>query len=53
MGHRFEIYTREGNAEAIINIARAYNLEAQVIGHCESAKTGRLTINSEFGSFEY
>lgn len=53
MGHRFEIYTREENAEAIINIARAFNLEAQVIGHCESAKTGRLTINSEFGSFEY
>jgi len=53
MGHRFEIYTREENAEAIISIARAFNLEAQVIGHCESAKTGRLTINSEFGSFEY
>ena len=53
MGHRFEIYTREENAEAIINIAGSFNLEAQVIGHCEASDRRKLTINSESGRFEY
>jgi phosphoribosylformylglycinamidine cyclo-ligase len=53
MGHRFEIYTREENAEAIINIARSFNLEAQVIGHCEASEGRKLTIDSDFGIFEY
>ncbi len=53
MGHRFEIYTEPGNAGKIIDIAAEFNLEAQVIGHCEASATKRLTINSEFGTFEY
>jgi phosphoribosylformylglycinamidine cyclo-ligase len=53
MGHRFEIYTSEKNAEAIINIARSFNLEAQVIGHCEASAKRVLTICSEFGEFKY
>jgi phosphoribosylformylglycinamidine cyclo-ligase len=53
MGHRFEIYTDEKNAQQIIDIAKGFNLEAKVIGHCEPSDTKRLTINSEFGTFEY
>jgi phosphoribosylformylglycinamidine cyclo-ligase len=53
MGHRFEIYTMEKNAEAIINIARSFNLEAQVIGYCESSDKKKLTIESELGKFNY
>jgi len=53
MGHRFEIFINEKNAEAIINIARSFNLEARVIGHCEASERRRLTIISPFGSFEY
>ncbi|MCU0461038.1 MAG: AIR synthase-related protein [Bacteroidales bacterium] len=53
MGHRFEIYTSERNAEAIINIAGSFNLEAQVIGHCEASEGRKLTIDSDFGIFEY
>ena len=53
MGHRFEIYAREENAEAIINIAGSFNLEAQVIGHCEASEGRKLTIDSDFGIFEY
>jgi phosphoribosylformylglycinamidine cyclo-ligase len=53
MGHRFEIYTKEKNAEAIINIANAFNLEAQLIGHCEASDRRKLTIISESGRFEY
>jgi phosphoribosylformylglycinamidine cyclo-ligase len=53
MGHRFEIYTMEKNAEAIINIAGEFNLEARVIGHCEAYDKKKLTIASDFGRFEY
>jgi phosphoribosylformylglycinamidine cyclo-ligase len=53
MGHRFEIYTNEKNSEAIINIAASFNLEAKIIGHCEASDKKRLTISSEFGTFEY
>ena len=53
MGHRFEIYTAEENAGEIINIAAGFNLEAKIIGYCESSDKKRLTISSEFGTFEY
>ena len=53
MGHRFEIYTDQKNAAEIISIASEYNLEARVVGHCEASEKNRLTISSEFGTFEY
>jgi len=53
MGHRFEIYTDAKNAPQIIDIASGFNLEAKVIGHCESSDKKRLTIISEFGTFGY
>jgi phosphoribosylformylglycinamidine cyclo-ligase len=53
MGHRFEIYTDQKNADEIISIASEFNLEARVIGHCETSEKNRLTISSEFGTFEY
>lgn len=53
MGHRFEIYTNEKAAWKIIDIAAGYNLEAQIIGHCEASDVKRLTVRSEFGNFEY
>jgi phosphoribosylformylglycinamidine cyclo-ligase len=53
MGHRFEIYTEEKYAGEIIRIASGFNLDARVIGHCEEASSNRLTIRSEFGTFEY
>jgi phosphoribosylformylglycinamidine cyclo-ligase len=53
MGHRFEIYTNERNAQAIIKIAARLDLEAGIIGHCEPGKGNKLTINSEHGNFEY
>jgi phosphoribosylformylglycinamidine cyclo-ligase len=53
MGHRFEIYTKEKNAQKIIDIASGFKLEAKVIGHCEDYPSKMLTINSEFGIFKY
>ena len=53
MGHRFEIYTDNKNAEEIIKVAESFNLEAKIIGHCEATDGRKLTIKSEFGTFEY
>jgi phosphoribosylformylglycinamidine cyclo-ligase len=53
MGHRFEIFTPQVNASEIISIASSFNLEAKIIGHCESFEGKKLTISSESGTFEY
>jgi phosphoribosylformylglycinamidine cyclo-ligase len=53
MGHRFEIYTDEKSADEIIKIAASFNLEAKIVGRCELSDRKRLTIVSEFGTFEY
>ena len=36
MGHRMELYVSPGDAQAIIDIAAAFSLEARVVGHCEA-----------------
>jgi phosphoribosylformylglycinamidine cyclo-ligase len=53
MGHRMEIYLPEKYAIEIIQIAEAFQIEAQVIGWVEKATYKKLTIKSEFGEFEY
>jgi phosphoribosylformylglycinamidine cyclo-ligase len=53
MGHRMEIYVNPADAPAVIDIARSFGIEAQVIGHVEDAASNRLTIISEHGTFEY
>ena len=53
MGHRMEIYLRPEHADKIIEIASSFNIEARIVGHVEEAESNRLTIKSEFGTFEY
>ena len=53
MGHRMELYVEPKDAQAIIDIAENFDIEAQVIGYVEAADTNRLTIKSEYGTFEY
>jgi phosphoribosylformylglycinamidine cyclo-ligase len=53
MGHRFEIYTSPEVAEKIIEISDSFNIDAQIIGHVEPFIGKKLTIRSEFGTFEY
>jgi len=53
MGHRFEIYTQEKYAQDIIDMAKEFNIDAQIIGHCENADTKSLLIQSPFGEFTY
>ena len=53
MGHRLEIYLPAEHAQTVIDIANSFNIEAQVIGHCEASDKKELLIASEFGQFEY
>ena len=53
MGHRMELYVNPCIANDIIDIARSYNVEARIVGYVENAESKRLTINSEYGTFEY
>ncbi len=53
MGHRLEIYTDDTTAQAIIDIARSFEVDAQIIGRVEASETPQLTIQTEKGRFEY
>lgn len=53
MGHRMEVYTDEHTAEALIGIARSFNVEAKIIGHVESSGHRKLTVRNHVGEFVY
>lgn len=53
MGHRMEIYVPEHLANSIIEISKSFDVDAQIVGRVESSDTKKLTIKSEFGTFEY
>ncbi|SFU33140.1 phosphoribosylformylglycinamidine cyclo-ligase [Pustulibacterium marinum] len=52
-GHRMEIYTDEKTAEALIAISKSFNVEAKIVGRVEASNSKKLTIKSEYGTFEY
>lgn len=53
MGHRMEVYVSPADAERVITISKSFGIDAKIIGHIEADKKTRLTISSEFGTFEY
>jgi phosphoribosylformylglycinamidine cyclo-ligase len=55
MGHRLEIFTNQKTAEALIAIAAAFNIEAQIVGRVEAAAKSRLHVHTSTGviDFEY
>ena len=52
-GHRMEIYVSSEVADNIITISKSYNVNAQIVGRVEASEKKKLTITSEFGTFEY
>ena len=46
MGTRMEIYTNEKDADTIINVAKGFGVDAQVIGRVEESDTSSLVIKS-------
>lgn len=53
MGHRMELYVDAEVAEEIISIAGSFGIEAKIIGHVEAFNGKKVTIYSQFGTFEY
>ena len=53
MGHRMEIYTDEASAQGIIDIAKSFNIDAQIIGHVEASDKAQVTVTTENGTFIY
>jgi phosphoribosylformylglycinamidine cyclo-ligase len=53
MGHRMEFYLPEEYAESVIKISKDFNVEAQIIGRCETSVQKSLTIVSESGTYSY
>jgi phosphoribosylformylglycinamidine cyclo-ligase len=59
-GHRMELYVKPEVAEDLVAISKSFNVDAKVIGRVEELHTNqdtestkKLTIKSEFGTFEY
>jgi phosphoribosylformylglycinamidine cyclo-ligase len=53
MGHRMEFYVPENIADKLVDIAKSFNIDAQVIGHCEQATSKKVSIRSTYGKFDY
>jgi phosphoribosylformylglycinamidine cyclo-ligase len=52
-GHRMELYVNEEIAQDIINISESFGVAAQIVGRVEASDKKKLTIKSEYGTFEY
>ena len=52
-GHRMEIYVPPAIADDIIGISKSFGVDAQIVGRVEASEHKKLTIESEFGKFEY
>ena len=53
MGHRMELYVEPSIAEDIIEISKNFSVDAQVIGHVESSKNKKLTLETVYGTITY
>ena len=55
MGHRLEIFTDEASANALIALAKTFNIESQIIGRVEASSQKELILKGSFGteSFSY
>ncbi|HEX3006145.1 MAG TPA: AIR synthase-related protein, partial [Bacteroidales bacterium] len=53
MGHRFEVYVDPSMAGQIIKISKSFGIDARVVGYCEEGQGKNLTIQSQFGNFNY
>ena len=52
-GHRMEVYVTAEVAQDIIEISKSFHIDAQIVGRVEESDGKKLTINSEYGTFEY
>jgi phosphoribosylformylglycinamidine cyclo-ligase len=53
MGHRMEIYVSAEDAQHIIDVSESFGVRAKIVGRCEAHLGKKVTIESEYGTFEY
>ena len=53
MGHRMELYVSPENAASIIEIAKSFSIDAQVVGRVAESVNKKLTLSTPNGTFEY
>ncbi|MFN4914680.1 MAG: AIR synthase related protein [Sphingomonadales bacterium] len=53
MGHRLEIYTDEKSAETMMQLAKSYDIDSQIIGYTEASDAKSLTISGAWGELRY
>ncbi len=49
MGHRLEFYLKEEHAQTVIDIAKSFHIDAQIIGRVEAAQGEQLTLHAPNG----
>jgi len=52
-GHRLELYVDPSIASDLIAISESFGVSAQIVGKVEANSVKKLTIESEYGTFEY
>jgi phosphoribosylformylglycinamidine cyclo-ligase len=53
MGSLLEFYVNEKTAEGLIQLAKSFGIEAQVIGYVEAADKKEVVVKSTHGIFQY
>jgi phosphoribosylformylglycinamidine cyclo-ligase len=53
MGHRLEVYLNENHAQALIDIAADFGVEAKIIGHVEASPKKQVTLRTQGSEFIY
>ncbi len=53
MGQRLEVFTDKDTAASIIEIAKSFNIDAQISGFVEQSEKKEVVIESEYGRFTY
>jgi phosphoribosylformylglycinamidine cyclo-ligase len=53
MGQRLEVYTDAQTAQALIAIARNFNIHAQIVGRVEAADSKKVTLKTQYGELVY
>jgi len=53
MGHRLEFYLPKEEANAIIEIANSFGIEAQIVGYVEESEGNEVIIDGTHGTFSY
>ena len=53
MGQRLEVYVAPDKVDILLDIAKSFQIDAQVVGYVEASANNKVTTKSPYGVFEY